>query len=208
MKKTIFLHGLGQTPSSWIKTIENIGIEESAVCPNLSTLVQGREANYENLYAAFSDICNEHSEKVNLCGLSLGGVLSLNYAIDHPDKVNSLILIAAQYKMPKKLLSIQNTIFRFMPKSMFQEMGFSKEDFLVLCKTMMELDFSNSLNAVNSPVLIIYGEKDSANKKASMELADRLTNAELCIVEGANHEINIEMPEKLAELIKRFYLKS
>ena len=64
MKKTIFLHGLGQTPSSWIKTIENIGIEESAVCPNLSTLVQGREANYENLYAAFSDICNEHSEKV------------------------------------------------------------------------------------------------------------------------------------------------
>ena len=208
MKKTIFLHGLGQTPSSWIKTIENIGIEESAVCLNLSTLVQGREANYENLYAAFSDICNEHSEKVNLCGLSLGGVLSLNYAIDHPDKVNSLILIAAQYKMPKKLLSIQNTIFRFMPKSMFQEMGFRKEDFLVLCKTMMELDFSNSLNAVNSPVLIICGEKDSANKKASMELADRLTNAELCIVEGANHEINIEMPEKLAELIKRFYLKS
>jgi len=41
-----------------------------------------------------------------------------------------------------------------------------------------------------------------------MELADRLTNAELCIIEGANHEINIEMPEKLAELIKRFYLKS
>ena len=208
MKKTIFLHGLGQTPSSWSKTIENIGIEERAVCPNLSTLVQGRETNYKNLYAAFSDICNEHSEKVNLCGLSLGGVLSLNYAIDHPDKVNSLILIAAQYKMPKKLLSIQNTIFRFMPKSMFQEMGFRKEDFLVLCKTMMELDFSNTLNAVNSPVLIICGEKDSANKKASMELADRLTNAELCIVEGANHEINIEMPEKLAELIKRFYLKS
>ncbi|MBP3663876.1 MAG: alpha/beta hydrolase [Tyzzerella sp.] len=208
MKKTIFLHGLGQTSYCWSKTIENIGIEERAVCPNLSTLVQGRETNYENLYSAFSDICNEHSEKVNLCGLSLGGVLSLNYAIDHPDKVNSLILIAAQYKMPKKLLSIQNTLFRFMPKSMFQEMGFRKEDFLVLCKTMMELDFSNSLNAVNSPVLIICGEKDSANKKASMELADRLTNAELCIVEGANHEINIEMPEKLAELIKRFYLKS
>ena len=121
MKKTIFLHGLGQTSSCWSKTIENIGIEERAVCPNLSTLVQGREANYENLYAAFSDICNEHSEKVNLCGLSLGGVLSLNYAIDHPDMVNSLILIAAQYKMPKKLLSIQNTIFRFMPISFVRQ---------------------------------------------------------------------------------------
>ena len=44
-----------------------------------------------------------------------------NYAIDHPDKVNSLILIAAQYKMPKKLLSIQNTIFRFMPISFVRQ---------------------------------------------------------------------------------------
>ena len=35
---------------------------------------------------------------LNLCGLSLGAVLALNYAIDFPKKVNSLILIAPQYE--------------------------------------------------------------------------------------------------------------
>ena len=48
--------------------------------------------------------CDKENEEIVLCGLSLGAVLTLNYAIDHPDKVKALVLIAAQYKMPKKLL--------------------------------------------------------------------------------------------------------
>ena len=100
---------------------------------------------YDNLYAAFSDYCNQYDEPIDLCGLSLGGVLALNYAIQYPKKVRSLVLIATQYKMPKKLLKFQNLLFRFMPKSMFQQMGFRKADFLLLCETMMELDFNNSL---------------------------------------------------------------
>lgn len=51
---------------------------------------------------------------------SLGAVLTLNYAIDHPDKVKALVLIAAQYKMPKKLLKVQNMLFHLMPNSAFQ----------------------------------------------------------------------------------------
>ena len=208
VKNTIFVHGLGQTPASWDKTIENISIEERPLCLNLAALVHGTEVSYTNLYTAFSEVCNEYDGKVNLCGLSLGGVLSLNYAVDHPEKVNSLILIAAQYKMPEKLLLFQNAIFRFMPEFMFAQMGFSKADFLLLCKTMRKLDFSKALNAINCPVLIVCGEKDSANRKASLELADRLAHAELCIVDGANHEINIGTPAKLAEVIQQFYMKS
>ncbi len=37
------------------------------------------------------------------------------------------------YKMPKKLLKFQNLIFRFMPQSGFEQMGFGKKDFLKLC---------------------------------------------------------------------------
>ena len=53
-----------------------------------------------------------------------GGVLALNYAVDHPEKVQQLVLIAPQYKMTEKLLRFQNLLFRFMPDSMFQQMGF------------------------------------------------------------------------------------
>ena len=145
--------------------------------------------------------------KLDLCGLSLGGVLALHYAIDHPQKVRSLVLIAAQYRMPKALLRFQNIVFRLMPKSMFQQTGFGKADFLRLCQTMMELDFSPSLSNVTCPVLVVCGERDSANKAASRELAGRLRAAELCLLEGAGHELNTEAPERLAELLRRFYEK-
>lgn len=128
-------------------------------------MIRGKKVNYVSLYQAFSNYCNQIEGSIDLCGLSLGGVMALNFAIDHPEKVNSLALIAVQYKMPKKLLQFQNLLFRFMPKSMFEEMGFGKEDFLQLCKSMMELDFSESVKKIACPTMVICGEKDNANKK-------------------------------------------
>ena len=203
--KQIYIHGLGQTPDSWDKVVSQLNAGEYSVCPNLAELVRGSEATYQNLYSAFSALCDGIGETVSLCGLSLGGVLALNYAIDHPEKVESMILIATQYKMPKKRLKFQNVIFRFMPKSMFLQMGFGKNDFFNLCYTMMELDFSKSLQRVSCPTLVICGGKDNANKNASIELANDLRNAiyqELC---GCGHEANVEAPENLANVINSFF---
>ena len=202
--KQVYIHGLGQTPDSWNKVVSQLDVAEYSICPNLVELVSGKEATYQNLYTSFSAVCDEISETVALCGLSLGGVLALNYAIDHPEKVESLILIATQYKMPKKLLKFQNVIFRFMPKSMFHQMGFMKDDFFKLCNTMMELDFSKSLQTVSCPTLVVCGEKDNANKNASIELANLLSNATLQELSGTGHEANIEAPEKLAKVIGAF----
>lgn len=205
--KQIYLHGLGQNPDSWSKVIEQLEAAEHSMCPDLSELVQGQDTTYQNLYAAFSAMCDEIEEDICLCGLSLGGVLALNYAIEHPEKIKGLVLIATQYKMPKKLLRVQNAIFRFMPKSIFQQTGFGKSDFLKLCNTMMELDFSDSIYNVSCPTLVIYGEKDRANKNASIELANMLIDAELQVFNGVGHEINIEAPDKLEETLRVFFGK-
>ncbi len=180
---------------------------ECSVCPDFADLLQGQEATYQNLYEALSKICDSIDEAIDLCGLSLGGILALNYAIDHPEKVHSLVLIAAQYKMPRRLLRFQNILFRLMPKAMFRQTGFGKAEFLLLCKTMMELDFSGSIQKVACPALVICGENDSANKKAAAELADILGNAELQIIHGSGHEVNVEAPEKLAEALRSFYIR-
>lgn len=105
--KQIYVHGLGQTSDSWTKTIDILQTTDYSLCPNLPDLVHSKEVTYDNLYAAFSDYCNQYDEPIDLCGLSLGGVLALNYAIQYPKKVRSLVLIATQYKMPKKLLNFK-----------------------------------------------------------------------------------------------------
>lgn len=201
----IYLHGLGQTPASWDKTIAGLNDGEGSLCPNLAEMLRGKTASYETLYEAFSETCERVDGKIDLCGLSLGGVLALQYAIGHPEKVNSLVLIAAQYKMPVTLLKLQNILFRFMPKSSFQQTGFEKREFMELCKTMMTLDFRASVREISCPVLVIYGEKDSANKKAALELAGTLKNAQLQVIPGAGHEVNVDTPEKLAEVLRDFY---
>lgn len=206
--KNIFLHGLGQTSSSWKKTIPHIGEASNIICPDLFELLHGKEISYENLYHAFSKYCKSFSEPLNLCGLSLGGILALQYAIENPSKVNSIVLVGTQYRMPKKLLTFQNMMFHILPKSMFEQMGIEKKECIHLSKTMMDLNFEQKLNTITCPVLVVCGEKDKANKKASIELKEQIPNGELVIIENAGHEVNEDAPEKLGEVIKSFFSKT
>lgn len=130
----------------------------------------------------------------------------MNYAIDNPRKVGSLILIAPQYEMPKALLKF-HVIFKFMPNSTFGNIGFDKQDFITLTNSMADLDFSGDLKKVECPALILCGEKDSSNKKSAERLAEILQNAEFRLVEKSGHEINVNAPESLAEIINEYYLK-
>ena len=203
--KYLYLHGLGQTAESWNKVTRATEMADNSVCLDLAEMVKGKAATYSNLYSTLSEMCNAEKEDIFLCGLSLGGVLALNYAIDYPQKVKALVLIAAQYKMPTRLLKLQNALFRFMPQSMFQQTGFGKPDFISLCNSMVELDFSDSINQVSCPVLIVCGEKDKANKKASIELADILKHSQFKEISETGHEVNLESPEKLASILREFY---
>ena len=203
--KYLYLHGLGQKPDSWDRVIKETKVSDSSVSLSLAEMLEGKAATYGELYTAFSEECDKENDEIVLCGLSLGAVLALNYAIDHPDKVKALVLIAAQYKMPKKLLKFQNMLFRFMPNATFKQFGFKKADVISLCGTMAELDFRDSLCKVSCPVLIVCGEEDNANKKASKELAGYLSDSCYRELLKAGHEANTEAPEELAAVLQEFY---
>jgi pimeloyl-ACP methyl ester carboxylesterase len=144
---------------------------------------------------------------LNLCGLSLGGMLALHFAIDNPEKVKTLTLIGTQYKMPKTLLKFQNIVFSIMPKSVFKNMGFQKKDIICLTNSMIDLDFSAKLKDVACNTLILCGTKDSANKKASKCLAESIIGSELKLIENAGHEVNKDNPKALALELESFYRK-
>lgn len=203
--KRIYLHGLGQTPESWSKTILRMEDGAHSECPDLVKMLRGGRADYAALYDGFAAFCDAFDEGIDLCGLSLGGVLALNYAIDHPQKLRSLALIAARYEMPRVLLAAQNVLFRCMPEAMFRQTGFGKRAFIQLCGSMARLDFGASLQAVTCPTLVVCGARDSANRRAAAKLAGALRDAELRIIPDAGHEVNVEAPERLAAELCEFY---
>ena len=203
--KYLYLHGLGQKPDSWNKVIKGTKVSESSINLSLAEMLEGKSATYKELYSVFSSECGKEKGGIVLCGLSLGAVLALNYAIDYPNKVKALVLIAAQYKMPEKILKVQNMLFHLMPNSALNKMGFKKADVISLCGTMAELDFRDSLHKVSCPVLIVCGEKDNANKKTSKELCHYLNNSCFHELMKTGHEANLEAPEELAIVLQKFY---
>lgn len=181
---------------------------EDIVCPNLSSILKGKEASYENLYSSFVKYCSEIDGQIHLCGLSLGGILALNFTLDFPKKVKSLVLIGTPYKVPKLAFSFQNIIFRFLPKSIFKTMAFDKKDTFALGNTMKDLDFSDRVKNIKCPTLILCGKKDSANVKSAQFLSQNIKSAELKIIENTGHVVNEENPKVLAELLSEYYLQS
>mgnify|MGYP004577207481 FL=1 len=202
--KYLYLHGLGQTNASWDNVIKETEVVDDSISLSLNAM---KHATYDELYSALSKECDKYDDIV-LCGLSLGAVLALNYALDYPNKVKSLVLIAPQYKMPKMLLRLQNIMFKFMPASNFDSIGFKKEDFISLCSSMAKLDFSHLLDKISCPVLVVCGEKDNVNKKAAKELVKHLKDAKYLELLNTGHEANIESSKELAVELNKFYQKS
>ena len=203
--KKILIHGSGHKATSWNKTIEYIKNNNDILCPELSSILNGKEVSYDNLYASFVKYCNDIEGKIDLCGLSLGGILALNYTLDYPDKVNSLILIGTPYKVPKVMFGIQNVIFKFLPKSLFEDMAFNKKDTFILGSSMKNLDFSDRVSKIECPTLIICGEKDKANIKSAYYLPENIKNSKLEIIKNTGHIVNEENPKELALLINDFW---
>lgn len=207
MRKKVFVHGSGHKASSWNETISYMENKEDILCPNLFSILRKKEATYGNLYSSFAEYCNQVNGRLDLCGISLGGILALNYALDFPDKVNSLVLIGTPHKVPKVMFAIQTMIFRFLPNSFFEGMEFSKKDTFLLGNSMKNLDFSGSVQNIRCPALILCGEKDRANLKSAYYLSEHIKGAEFKLIENTGHVVNEENPKALAGILNTYYNK-
>ena len=58
----------------------------------------------------------------------------MNYVLDFPEKVKTLVIIGTPHKIPKVAFEIQNVIFRFFPKSVFKRNGIDVKGYLCLGK--------------------------------------------------------------------------
>ena len=204
--KNILIHGLGQNDTSWnmvSEKLEKNGIKVET--PNLYSMIKDKSFDYNSLFNEFMDYCNSFDGKLNLCGLSLGGILALHYAKRFPNKVNSLILIGTPYKIPKFLFKVQGIIFHLMPKSTFEKIGCLKKDFITLVNSMSNLNIASDLDKIECRTLILCGEKDNQNMEGARLLNENIKNSEFKIIKKASHEVNIDNPDETSNMINDFW---
>ena len=201
LMKTVLLHGLGQTAQDWKEVVQQLS-NSDVDCPELFSSTED-EISYSQILGDLEQRYSEEKEPLRICGLSLGALLAIDFAIQHEEKVASLVLIGAQYKVPSLLIDFQNLIFRCMPNKAFESMGLSKSSTIKLAHSMRSLDFTLQLNNIRCPVTILCGKKDTANLKASKRLKELLPQATLHIVPNAGHELNKYAPNTIAEILNQ-----
>ena len=185
--KTILLHGLGQTEQDWKEVVCQLS-SSNVDCPELFSSMEN-EISYPQILGDLERRYSNVKEPLRICGLSLGALLAIDFAIRHG------------YKVPSLLIDFQNLIFRCMPNKAFDSMGLSKSNTIKLAHSMRSLDFTAQLNNILCPVTILCGKKDTANLKASKRLKELLPQATLHIIPNAGHELNKYAPNMIAEIL-------
>ena len=201
--KTVFLHGLGQTTHDWKDIIDKTSLSDTD-CPDLFSLQEG-SISYSGILTELEKRYANMTEPFRICGLSLGALLSLDYTIRHGDKVDSLILMGVQYRVPTLLIDFQNLIFRCMPKKTFENMGIKKNDFINLTNSMADLDIKSKVDNIKCKALILCGEKDNVNMESAKQLNRNIKASKLEIIKNAGHEVNTENPKELARVISKYW---
>jgi 3-oxoadipate enol-lactonase len=204
LRPLVLLHGLGTGPSGWSPQLEAF---PQAVAPRL----EDADETLARLDAPF-----------DLCGLSLGALLALRYAGDHPERVRRLVVCAGIAGLPWYFRAAQLGIagvVRVLPSARVRKglvSGLPEEHRAAALEEIAHVDArraSRTLRYASSfrlerlppmPTLVLCGERDRPNLRLSRQLARALPDARLEVVPAAGHVANLDNPDVFNELLRDF----
>ena len=96
----ILLHGLGTSSETWLPTIRELADRFTVIAPDLAGHGRASGAplrgSVEPLVKALDDLCAKLGlESAAVVGHSLGGLVAVRFALNHPDRVSHLVLVDA-----------------------------------------------------------------------------------------------------------------
>ena len=138
--------------------------------------------------------------QVSLVGHSDGGTIALYFAAAHPERVRSLVTVAAhvyvEEKMQPSILAVRHAFehdgrfragLRRVHGDKFEQVfhnwfdGWARSE----CK---DWDLRPLLNSITCPVMVVQGEQDEhATPQHAIDLAAAIKGAGLWLVPGARH---------------------
>jgi 3-oxoadipate enol-lactonase len=204
VRTLVLLHGMGTGPGGWEPQLEAF---PEAIAPRLEVA----EETLARVEAPF-----------DLCGLSLGALLALRYAGEHPDRVRRLVVCAGIARLPWHLRVLQLGIagvVRVLPSARVRKglvAGLPEEHRAVALEEISEIDAAQASRTLRyasayrlerlptMPTLVLCGDRDRFNLKLSRRLAELLPDARFEVVPGAGHVANLDNPEAFNRLLRDF----
>jgi 3-oxoadipate enol-lactonase len=239
----LLLHGLGTEGSSWTNQMQALGTAGfRPVAPDLpgfgrSKFTGNRWSIKNTTRVVFDLVASLNITQFHIVGISMGGTVALQGAIDFPDKIKGLTLIntfatlrpkraGEWYYLLKRYFKArlggagsqaELTARRIFPKPdqdmLRQELirHIRQTDPEVYKTAMLELGTYNargSLKSISLPVLVLTGENDTTVPLENQhDLVAGIQGAEQIMIKDAGHGVIIDQPAEVNRYLIEFLKK-
>lgn len=232
----VFIHGLGGNSINWLYQRNHFKRKYQVIAIDLPG--HGKSEGHEDIdFHEYHQVVKAllvdelRLEEFLVCGISMGGRVTLDIASHYPDSVSGIVLadtfagLDEEEKMKRKAVfdliyepngeeKWVNTVVEQMgldPQGAIAK-GFNKGmlgnqlDFMYhLFTQLLDYDQRNHLVNISAPALIIHGERDRFIPfSCSQDLHHSLIQSRLVIVENSGHLPNVEQPKVFNEILESF----
>lgn len=223
-KTLVFIHGLSDNLLYWEFLTNELKKEYQVLRVELRGHGETELGNEEITNDTYTDDLNNLLEelnisKINLIGFSLGGAVSLDFAIKYPQKVDSLVLMSSFYKTDnhsreilyqfKDSLNVGFEEFydTILPMVLCPDVIEENKDELEVLKNMasktanteayikavefcLNFNVENDLSKINIPTLILASKYDEiATLDMQKNLNEKIRNSKLIVFDNVKHNL-------------------
>lgn len=166
-------------------------------------------------------------DRVSFCGLSLGGAVGMRLALDHPERLDRLVLCCTSMRFATPefwderaravreggVQAIADVVLErwftpgFGDVRRYREMlvGTPQEGYARCCEALRDWDVRGQLGAVKAPTLVLAAADDPSTPPDGLEaIAAELPDAQLVVIDDARHLVNVERPEEVNAALLSF----
>jgi 3-oxoadipate enol-lactonase len=234
----VFTHGASWNHQQWRPQVEYFSASYQTVVWDVrghgySTLPEGpvdAEDFNRDLIALLDHL---QVEQAALCGLSMGGHISLQTAARYPERVKALILIGTPFtntfnwyeklfvpfnRWSSRLIPIRwsgsiqaRMLSRFNPDNkQYIEQAFghlTHERWIRLWDAVTRMESRDDLGKIQCPTLLLQGDHDTMIMRQQAYMQSNIKQAELRIIPNAHHATNLDNPQEVNRQIESFLLQ-
>lgn len=227
----LLVHGSTLTRSSWLPQIEALSAHYQIITPDLPGhgVLAGFPFSMEGAVQVLASAAEaSRGARLLVIGASLGGHVATLFTSRYPDQIAGLVISGASMNFHGLMGSWTRTVGKLMPRlfstARLQQMaersmikkwpsdivtaivkaGIYPEGAFNSFIELPKYDFRELVKTIQSPVLILNGEHDQANRKQEQAFLSAAQHGSIKIIDDAGHACAIEKPEAFNQAVLDF----